>query len=230
MGANALGSTVIRGLVSLGAFLAVMVVSCFWTAGDWGWQRGWAMIGLFVALIVISMIYLARVNPEIFVARAQVATGTKGWDYLFFAIIVACFLAILPVGGLDHRFGWSHAGDRLVWLGYLLIIAGFVVTAWAQGANRHFEPSVRIQSDRGHTVIETGPYAVIRHPGYIAGSALAAGMALALDSIVALIPVVILCATLAVRTVREENTLVAELPGYAEYRTRTRWRWIPGLW
>jgi protein-S-isoprenylcysteine O-methyltransferase Ste14 len=224
------GPALVRGLVSLVIVLALMIVLTFWPAGDWGWPRGWAMLGLFIALIIISMIYMWRVNPEIFVARAQVQKGTKGWDYFLLVIILGSFIAILPLGGFDHRFGWAQSPDWVVWLGYLLLIAGFVVTAWAQGVNRHFEPGVRIQTDRGHTVIDTGPYAIVRHPGYIAGTVMAAGMALALGSLVALIPVIILGAALIYRTLREEATLVAELPGYAEYRSRTRWRWLPGIW
>jgi protein-S-isoprenylcysteine O-methyltransferase Ste14 len=227
----AYGPAIVRGLVSLVIVLALMIVLCFWPAGDWGWPRGWAMLGLFIALIIASMIYMSRVNPEIFVARSKATgAGTKGWDYAILVVVLSCFMAILPLGGFDYRFGWAQTPAWVVWLGYLLLVAGFVVTAWAQGVNRHFEPSVRIQSDRGHTVIDTGPYAIIRHPGYIAGTVMAAGMALGLGSWVAMIPVVILAVALVYRTLREEETLVAELPGYAEFRTRTRWRWIPGLW
>ena len=105
--------------------------------------------------------------------------------------------------------------------------------AWitrAQAVNRHFEPTVRIQTDRNHTVIDTGPYAVMRHPGYIGATGLVIGMALMLGSLWALIPAVVAIIILAGRTLGEEAVLKAELPGYAAYTQRVRYRWVPGVW
>ena len=101
---------------------------------------------------------------------------------------------------------------------------------WAQSVNKFFEPSVRIQTDRGHHVIDTGPYRIIRHPGYAFGFLLFLGMPLALGSLWALIPAVMLCPLLVVRTVLEDRTLHNELPGYEEYAQRVRYSLIPGVW
>lgn len=220
-----------QGIVSLVVVLAIMVLLAFWPAGTFGWARGWWLLIDFLVLILLSMAVLWRVNPEIFAARSKATgAGTKGWDVVIVTIVILCFMVIIPVGGFDYRFGWSQQADWIVVLGHILMMAGFAGTAWAQAVNRHFEPSVRIQSDRGHTVIDTGPYAIIRHPGYLFGSLMAIGMALALGSLTPLIPALILTATLAVRTLLEERTLVAELPGYAEFRQRTKYRWVPGVW
>jgi protein-S-isoprenylcysteine O-methyltransferase Ste14 len=101
---------------------------------------------------------------------------------------------------------------------------------WAESVNRFFEPTVRIQTDRGHRVIDTGPYALARHPGYVAACLLCLGMPLSLGSFWALIPAVLSCLLLVVRTVMGDRTLRDELTGYEEYTQRVRYRLIPGVW
>ena len=103
-------------------------------------------------------------------------------------------------------------------------------SGWAQAVNRHFEPSVRIQTDRDHHVVTTGPYAFVRHPGYVSGTVLVAGMALALGSLWALLPAAFVAVVLVIRTNLEDATLQRELPGYAGYAARVRSKWIPGVW
>ena len=134
------------------------------------------------------------------------------------------------VAGLDHRFGWSAVPNWVVALGYVLFVLSFAGQTWPQAVNRHFEPGVRIQEDRGQKVIDTGPYAIVRHPGYISGALLALSMPLMLASWWALLPALVAVAALAVRTPFEERTLSAGLPGYAEYTQRVKYRWVPGVW
>jgi protein-S-isoprenylcysteine O-methyltransferase Ste14 len=178
------------------------------------------------------MAWLSRVNPEIFVARSRVTgEGTKGWDRVLLWGLLSSYVALLIVAALDDgRFHWAPAPPWAVLAGYVLIIAGTFGTSWAQAVNRHFEPSVRIQSDRDHHVITTGPYAFVRHPGYIFGIVLTFGVALALGSWWALAPAALVTAVLAIRTRLEDATLQRELPGYAEYAARVRYKWIPGVW
>lgn len=227
---NSFGADEYRALGSLAITLAVMAVLLFWPAGTLQWTRGWWYLGLFLAATAVSIVYIWRVDPELFVVRRKPQAGTKSWDLAFVAVTITSMAAILPVAGLDYRFGWSKLHDGLVWVGYVVFFAGFWLTAWAQGVNRHFELTVRIQTDRGHKVIDDGPYAFVRHPGYIGGLALAAGTALALGSVVALLPVLICAVALVLRTLAEEQTLSEELPGYAEYMQKVRFRWIPSLW
>ena len=101
---------------------------------------------------------------------------------------------------------------------------------WAQAVNKFFEPSVRIQTDRGHHVIDTGPYRIIRHPGYAFGFAFFLGIPLALGALWGLIPAMIMSGFVVVRTVLEDRTLQNELPGYKEYAQRVRYRLVPGIW
>ena len=104
------------------------------------------------------------------------------------------------------------------------------MTAWAQAVNPFFEPGVRIQSERRQRVFDTGPYRVIRHPGYSSALLLFVGMALSLGSFWALVPAALASAILVLRTALEDRLLRAELAGYEDYTRRIRWRLAPGLW
>jgi protein-S-isoprenylcysteine O-methyltransferase Ste14 len=135
------------------------------------------------------------------------------------------------VAGLDERFGWSppfaaglHVG------GALGVVLGFALFLWAMAANAFFSEGVRIQTDRGHKVATQGPYRTVRHPGYVGAMLAEAATPVLLGSLWALIPAAgsVLC--YVIRTALEDRTLVAELPGYAEYTTRTRYRLLPGIW
>jgi len=221
-----------RAFISLVVTLLLMALLLFGPAGSPQWAHGWWFMGVFVALILISMAALWRLNPEIFVARAQpTGRGTKAWDRVLMTVLLTAFAAILPVAGLDDgRFHWAPAPDWAVVLGYLVLVVGFAGVAWAQAVNRHFEPSVRIQSERDHHVISAGPYAYVRHPGYIFANLMALGAALALGSLWALLPAIVVIGVLALRTTLEDATLQRELPGYAAFVQRTRYKWIPGVW
>ena len=179
----------------------------------------------------ISAAILARVNPAIYRARSRFQPGTKDWDKALLAVILPAMVAVLPVASLDAgRFHWSSVPDWAVMLGYGLMLAGIAATGWAQAVNPFFEPGVRIQSERHQRVIDTGPYRFVRHPGYIAAIMLFFGMALALGSLWALVPAAIASAVLALRTSWEDRLLRVELPGYADYARRVRYRLIPGIW
>lgn len=203
----------------------------FLPAGSIGWRPGWIFVGVVVLAFGISAAILARVNPAIYRARSRFQPGTKDWDKALLAIILPAMVAVLPVASLDAgRFHWSSVPDWTVVLGYGLMLAGIAATGWAQAVNPFFEPGVRIQSERHQRVIDTGPYRFVRHPGYIAAIMLFFGMALALGSLWALVPAAIASAVLALRTSWEDRLLRAELPGYADYARRVRYRLIPGIW
>jgi protein-S-isoprenylcysteine O-methyltransferase Ste14 len=221
---------IVKTAIQLVVTIVIMAVLLFWPAGTLAWPAAWWLLVIFTVLVVAAVIYVARANPELFAARQRFQPGTKPLDVIVATVSVVAIAAILPVAGFDVRYGWSAVPVWLVVVGYVLLIAGFAVAIWAESVNRHFELGVRIQTDRGHTVIDTGPYARVRHPGYVGAIAMCIGLAFALGSYVALIPAVIVIGLLAFRTIEEEQTLVAELPGYAAYRQRVKSRWIPGVW
>jgi protein-S-isoprenylcysteine O-methyltransferase Ste14 len=219
-----------QGILSLVVTFAVMAVALFWPAGTLNWTRGWIFLGLFVALTIVAMIWIWRTNPELYAVRRKYQKGTKAWDAVVATLTIISFALILPVAGFDERFRWAPQPDWVVWLGYAVLTAGYLGVTWAQSVNRHFEATVRIQTDRDHKVIDTGPYAIIRHPGYITAVFFGAGMALALGSLYALIPAGALTLLLIGRTLAEDATLKAELAGYRDYAARVKQRWIPGVW
>jgi len=203
----------------------------FLPAGTLAWEKGWLFVLVFLVWITLVSVYLWRVNREIFVARSRFHKGTKRWDIVLLCFLLTAVAAILPVAALDHaRFHWSPVPWQVVALGYVLLLIGFGLTAWAQTVNKFFEPGVRIQTDRGHKVIDAGPYSIVRHPGYVGAIPMFAGVALCLGSLWALIPAVISSGLLVLRTTWEDETLQAELPGYREYTQRVRFKLIPGVW
>jgi protein-S-isoprenylcysteine O-methyltransferase Ste14 len=222
----------IQAFVSLAVTLLSMGAALFLSAGTLQWPHGVLFMAVFLFLTLIAMGWLWRVNPEILVARRRpTGQGTKGWDLVLLPILLGSFLATLIVAALDDgRFHWAPAPPWVVLVGYVLLLVGYLGTGWAQAVNRHFEPSVRIQSDRNHHVITTGPYAHVRHPGYIFGNILTFGIALALGSLCALLPAALVVVVLVIRTNLEDAILLRELPGYAEFAARVRCKWVPGIW
>lgn len=213
------------------AFPLVLALLLFVPAGSMAWCKGWLFFIATMVAVGISVVYLRRVNPEIFVARRRIHKGTKLWDRVLLGFLFPAFLAVLVVAALDDgRFGWSDLPWWSVGVGYVLYTAGFALTAWAEAVNPFFEPGVRIQTERGHRVIDTGPYAFVRHPGYVAACLLFTGVALSLGSLWALVPVGFAAALLVLRTALEDRTLRRELPGYEQYCRRVRFRLIPGVW
>jgi protein-S-isoprenylcysteine O-methyltransferase Ste14 len=173
-------------------------------------------------------------NPELLNHRGQgkKKKDAKPWDRALVPVYgVPAFYVLPVVMGLDvGRYGWSHLGAWAAAVGTLLFAAGSVVLTWAMLVNTHFETVVRIQTDRGHKVVTTGPYGLVRHPGYVGAGLWALGTPLIVGSAYGLIPAALAVITLVVRTALEDRTLGAELPGYADYAARTRHRLLPGIW
>jgi protein-S-isoprenylcysteine O-methyltransferase Ste14 len=213
------------------ATLLILVLFLFVPAGGIRWARGWLFLLVVVILLGAAALYLWRINPEIFAARSRIHPGTKRWDRILLGFLFPAMLAIVPVAALDDgRFHWSRMSWWFVGLGYFLLTIAMAITAWAQAVNRFFEPGVRIQTERGHHVVDTGPYAIIRHPGYFAACLLFPGIALALGSWWALIPAAFAALLIVIRTKWEDRMLHAELDGYAAYAKRVRFRLVPGVW
>jgi protein-S-isoprenylcysteine O-methyltransferase Ste14 len=224
-------NSLLQGLISLIVWFAIMIAAMFLPAGTWDWPRGWTFLAVFGVFTAIACVWIWIRNPELFAARSRIQKGTKAWDVPVTIGIITSFAAILPVAALDDgRFRWAPQPDSVVWLGYALFAIGYMGTAWAQSENRHFEATVRIQTDREHHVIDTGPYAFIRHPGYAFAIPMMLGMPLALGSLYGLIPAGVAFIFLIIRTLGEDATLKAELPGYRDYAARVKQRWLPGVW
>ncbi|MCZ3374931.1 methyltransferase family protein [Rhizobium sp. AG207R] len=215
---------------AIGLPLALLVL-IFLPAGRLDWWPGWAFIIFLVVVYGIVLLIMRRVNPVIFRARSRFQAGTKGWDLILVSLILLGMIAEIPLGALDAgRMGWSAMPSSIMILGYILLAAGIALGTWAQAVNRFFEPGVRLQRERGQHVISDGPYAYVRHPGYVSAILVFAGLALALGSWWALIPAGWASAVLILRTSWEDALLHNELEDYADYSKRVRFRLLPGIW
>jgi len=171
--------TVRCGLLAFGAYNLLLGVLMFWPAGGLGWARGWAFLLTFFGLNVASVVYLWRTNPEIVVARSTPHRGTRWWDRVLFAVLNLLVLAIFPLAALDNaRFHWSRVPLWVAVAGYVLFVFSMAGIAWVLRVNKFAEPRVRIQAERGQRVIDTGPYAIVRHPLYATSLFLCGGIPL----------------------------------------------------
>lgn len=218
----------IQGVVKSGLFILILCVVLFACAGRLDWWQAWVYAGLAIANTALLSLVL---KPDLLAERAT-ATGADPTDILL-ALLLARVgpLATVIVAGLDIRWGWtSHLplAVQLVALG--LMVAALALTDWAMLANKFFAAIVRIQDDRGHTVVDRGPYAAIRHPGYAGALLHALVTPLQLGSLWALLPAACIVPAIVVRTALEDRTLQLRLNGYADYARRVRYRLLPGVW
>jgi protein-S-isoprenylcysteine O-methyltransferase Ste14 len=202
----------------------------FVAAGTLRWPGMWIMVGTIASGSLVQRVYLSRRNPAILARRNGLGAGTKAWDVAW--MLVAAPLAILTplVAGFGVRAGWPPMPWPFAILGFAINTATGIVRAWAMASNIHFEMSVRIQHDVGHKVIETGPYRFLRHPGYAAFFVGVWGTPFLLLSWPAFAAAPLLGLWFLVRAGLEDATLKRELPGYADYARRVRYRILPGVW
>jgi protein-S-isoprenylcysteine O-methyltransferase Ste14 len=223
-------------LVVVGGFLGPLIQGAlfFAAAGRLELPRAWLFLGVTFVGMVGNVVVLALVNPEMLNYRglSRRRKDTKAWDRKLLPVFGVFGMYLLPlIMGLDvGRYRWSNLGLWATVLGVVLFSFGWILLTWAMLVNPHFEATVRIQTDRHHRVVTTGPYAVVRHPGYVGAGLWALGSPLIVGSAYGLIPAGITVALLVLRTHLEDKTLQAELPGYAEYAKQVRYRLVPGLW
>lgn len=214
-------------------FLLLMLFP-FPIAGRWDWWGAWASGILMVVSFIVSRAIAARVHPDLLAERGKFLAheDVKPWDKILSPIVgLFGMIAISATAALNLRFGWPPRASLGMQLTGLAIVAlGYALASWALIVNRFFSGVVRIQKERGHVVVDSGPYRLVRHPGYLGSVIGDLGIPLLLGSYWALIPALLTVGAVFVRAALEDETLQDELPGYAEYARRTRYRLIPGVW
>lgn len=215
-------------LVSATAFLALLGAVMFLIAGNLALPSIWLYLGLRLAFTVASVIVMSEA-----VARERLTPGGKTKPEPLYNIGTAiAFIALIIIVPLDlGHFGWSRGFP--VWLqgaGSLVMLAGFALVVWALVHNEYMSARLRIQGDRGQHVVDTGPYAIVRHPNYAGGFLVSLSSGFVFGSWVAILPMLLHLVLLMIRTVQEEEMLFRGLPGYSDYARRVRWRFIPGIW
>jgi protein-S-isoprenylcysteine O-methyltransferase Ste14 len=218
-------------LLQLAAWTVFMAVLILAPAGTLAYPGGWAFIGLLAVGGLGMVLWLARHSPSLLRERmaSPLQRDQKPWDRLWLSGFVLAFFAWLAFMSWDaSRAGFAAVPAWLQAVGGLLILVDTAGTWWTFRENAFAAPVVKIQ--RGQRVIDTGPYALVRHPMYASALPLFVGLPLLLGSWWGLVLAAPLVLGVAWRTVHEERVLRAELPGYDDYAARVRYRFVPLLW
>jgi len=207
---------------------ASWLVGPFLVAGTFLWSREWMYLAVLVAGVVSGQLYVARKNPALRKRRRTLGANTKRWDLAWNAFFWPLMASAPIAAGFEARGGVAPLPVWVLFLGLPLFAAGISLSAWAMATNPHFEGTVRIQED--HRVVDSGPYRLLRHPGYLALILWACATPLILRSALAIPFAVATALWIALRTALEDRMLQRELPGYREYAQRVRTRLLPEVW
>jgi protein-S-isoprenylcysteine O-methyltransferase Ste14 len=225
------GKLIIKSLSWI--FLAFLLLGglLFGCAGRLDWESGWVFMITMIACVGLNFAILLKTNPEVIEERLRLNRGAKKWDIVLISVATIFILATLAVAGFDQRYGWGGSvGPGWHYAGIMLFVVGDLLFLWAMAVNKYFSKLVRIQTERGHKVVTSGPYRIVRHPGYLGWCVMWAGTPLILDSPWAFIPAVVSIILIVIRTTLEDSTLQKELPGYLEYVSRVGYKLVPRVW
>ena len=225
------GHTVLLKMVAHSfAFVVSLGLLLFLPAGTIAWPQAWLFMALFIGCSEAIGIWLAKSDPDLLAARMKSPLGADQTprDRAVMGAILVVFCGWLVFMALDaQRFGWSHTPWWAQALGAALIISAFYGWVGVLKTNNFASVTLRVQEERGHIVISTGPYAVVRHPMYAYAVLLFVGTPLLLGSLWGLLGVVLFIPLLAARVLAEETMLLDGLPGYREYADKVRFRLLP---
>lgn len=215
----------------IGCFVA-FALALFLPAGTLAWGAAWLFLALFFGFYFALTVWLLRHNPALLQERLRLRTADQqGWDKVLFPVLLICPFAWLSLLSLDTvRLHWSPVALWLQVAGALALLGSFALLFLTFRENAYLSPVVRVQSERGHMVIASGPYHYVRHPMYAAIVVFVVGTSLLLGSWSGVLVGVFFVGILARRAVLEERALRAELPGYAAYLAQVRYRLIPYIW
>ncbi len=217
----------VKGVVDL----AILGGLLFGIAGRVDWPAAWLVILLFTGHLVLSGWWLFRHDPELLEERLTIASNVPHWDRRIARGNRILLLMFIATAAFDAgRFGWSAMPIVVRAIGTAAVVAAIAVILWSGAANHFLSEKTRIQSERGQTVVQHGPYRFVRHPLYASRIVLIIGTALTLGSWIALGPAVLIALLLVLRTSLEDRMLTTELPDYRKYAKHVPERLVPGLW
>jgi protein-S-isoprenylcysteine O-methyltransferase Ste14 len=229
-----------RLVLQSAVFLGVLALALFVPAGTLRFWEAWVYVGLFFLGSVISGVYFYRRDRALVERRLRLGERDPQ-QRVIVSLAMLAWLAGLVIPALDHRLGWSSGGESgggldgvvklplwLIIVGQALVVVGYLIALWVLKTNTYAASTIQVEA--GQKVISTGPYRIVRHPMYAGGALLLVFTPLALGSYWVLPEFLLITPLLAWRLLQEEKVLCAQLPGYSEYRQRTRFRLIPGIW
>jgi len=217
-----------RGLMPIILWISILFAS----AGRLDWKRGWAASVIYVLTIIAIGVLVRRFNPGLMSVRAKPNfKQTQSFDRLFYRIFLPLTFFQIAVAGFDAvRFRWLPLPLWCALPGVLLFLSAMGLICWVMTVNRFAESTVRIQSERNHAVVSSGPYRIVRHPMYVGMFLMYPATAMMLGSGWAMAVAALILVLIVWRTVEEDRFLHRELTGYREYAALTRYRLVPGLW
>ena len=211
--------------------IAVIALVLFIAAGTAAWFAAWVYLALFAVSSIALTLWLLRRNPGLLEERMRFRRGQQTWDKIFLAAINVIFLAWLALMPLDAvRFRLSRMPAWLQGAGAGILLFSFYFFYITFRENPYLSAAVRIQEDRGQTVVTTGPYRYVRHPMYSAGFLYFLGTALLLGSWCGVLFEPVFVGMITVRAVFEERMLKERLEGYDAYMAQVKYRFIPHVW
>ena len=225
----------LRVLTRVVADAAVIAAVLFVAAGTLAWPRAWILLAVLLVIRISSALAVFRVHPALLRERATVLIHRhQPWTdrLILLAFMATAFVCVPAVAALD-AFHWHMQPSpplAVAGLGLAMFAAGWMIIAVALRTNAFAVTVVRVQDERQHIVVDTGIYAVVRHPMYAGNPLVNVGLSLWLGSYAAALCAVIPLGLLIIRIGVEERHLRRDLPGYREYAGRVPYRLVPGIW
>lgn len=212
-------------------WIVITGVVFFITAGRTNIPRAWIYLLIYLAGAIIIGFILAKNVPGLLNERGKIQKGTKQWDAVLITTFFMLAIFVTPfIAGQDYRNGSNLLPFYWLYPGIILYVLSAVFSVIPMLHNPFFEGTVRIQKDRDQKVVDSGPYRIVRHPGYCGMLCGSLAVPLCFGSILSFVPVALMVIILFVRTYFEDKTLQNELEGYKEYTKRVRYRILPFIW
>jgi protein-S-isoprenylcysteine O-methyltransferase Ste14 len=224
-----------RVLTRLLADALLVAVVLFSAAGTLSWWRAWVLVGVLLTVRVVSAVAVFRVNPALLTERAKLPIHSQqplADRLLVLAVLGTGFMGLPAISGLDV-FRWHllpRPASAISLLGLVLFTLGWTIKGFALWTNAFATSVIRVQREREHVVVDSGPYAWVRHPFYSGTLLVLVGLSLWLESYAAALLATLPIAMVGLRLTIEERFLRRELPGYTDYALRVRRRLVPGIW
>jgi protein-S-isoprenylcysteine O-methyltransferase Ste14 len=222
-----------RILIMLLVFIVIVPLLPILISRQWDWWQAWVYAGINIFGFIISRYLAGFKHPDLLVERGHFMRheNPEKWDKLL-SPLMGLGGGLIPIAaGLDRLFESSAQFGLVIEIpSIILILAGFALGSYALIVNRYFSGMVRIQSDRGHQVVSSGPYRWIRHPGYLGALLSNWATPFLLNSLWTFLPVIFITLIIIIRTRLEDRVLHEKLQDYNAYAEQVRYRLIPGVW
>ncbi len=206
----------------------------FIPAGRWDWIEAWIYLIIYFIFMTSNVLILNKKNPEVLINRIKTKKegmkGKKGSDKWLFPLISIVFIGLFLLPAFDFRYRWSIVPVYVEIVGFILLAISFYVLFRAMRDNAYASKVLDVRKESGHKVIDTGSYAIVRHPMYTGFSIMGFGLALGLGSWWTLILAILAVVLLALRIFFEEKMLTKELEGYVEYKKKVKYKLLPKIY